>query len=173
MSRLLVHDVAKILYSDEGYLPYYPYHMISDEEMIDAFVKSDSCFFNDFYPLPSDTFETEYNDLKSYITKCCDKYLLDGTAIPDWVYSYMLGKVVGPLSDQKDVHDLFVLLNLDNLYDEFNEGIYSSILSISNKVIGTYFVKSHSSEVEYRPATMFGEPHVIKYLRLEQVSVRP
>ena len=172
MSKPLVHDIVKILYSDEGYLHYYPYHMISDEEMIEAFVKSDSCFFDDFYPLPSETFSAEYNELKSYVTQCCDKYLLDGTAIPDWVYSYMLGKVIGPLSDQKDVHDLFVLLNLDNLYDEFNEGIYSSILSVSRKVIGTYSVKSRSSEVEYRPATMFGEPHIIKYLRLEQVNVR-
>lgn len=173
MPSPLVHDIVKILYSDEGYLPYYPYHMISDEEMIEAFVKSDSCFFNDFYPLPSDTLEAEYNELKSYVTQCCDKYLSGGTAIPDWVYSYMLGKVIGPLSNQKDVHDLFVLLNLDNLYDEFNEGIYSSILSVSRKVIGTYSAKSRSSEVEYRPATMFGEPHIIKYLRLEQVSVRP
>ena len=172
MSRPLVHDIVKILYSDEGYLPYYPYHMISDEEMIEAFVKSDSCFFDDFYPLPSEAFKLEYDELKQYITLCCDKYLSEGTTIPDWVYSYMLGKVIGPMSDQKDVHDLFVLLNLDNLYDEFNEGIYSSILSVSRKVIGTYSIKSRSSEVEYRPATMFGEPHIIKYLRLEQVSVR-
>ena len=33
-----VHDVIKIKYAREGYLPDLPYHLISDEEMCDAFI---------------------------------------------------------------------------------------------------------------------------------------
>ncbi len=35
---MLTHDIIKIQYSREGYLPDYPYHMISDREMFNAFI---------------------------------------------------------------------------------------------------------------------------------------
>ena len=34
----LIHDIIKIKYTRLGYLPNYPYHLISDEEMFDAFI---------------------------------------------------------------------------------------------------------------------------------------
>lgn len=173
MKRNFVHDLIKIKYSDEGYLPYYPYHLISDEEMIDAFVKGEVNFFDDNYPCPEDYLVEEYNRLRSFVVTCCDNYLSTGADIPDWVYSYMLGIVVGPQSSQKDIHDLLVLLNMDNLYDEFNVSIYKSLYSVSVKSLGQASVKMKLSYTANRPATMFGEPHIIKYLRLEQVSVRP
>lgn len=172
MARLLVHDVVKIKLSEEGYLPYYPYHLISDEEMMNAFVLGENTYFDDYYPLPCEGLSEEYEALKSYVSECCEKYLNDTSyLVPDWVYSYMLGAVVGPQSEQKDVHDLLVLLNLDNLYDEFNDRIYKSLYQVSKSALGSASDLSRSDESEYRPATMFGEPHIVKYLRLEQVSV--
>lgn len=85
MKRSFVHDIVKIKYSDEGYLPYYPYHLISDEEMIDAFIRCDVNFFDDSYPCPGDDLKAEYDSLRSFVTTCCENYLLDGTRIPDWV----------------------------------------------------------------------------------------
>ena len=168
----LVHDVIKILYTEEGYLPYYPYHLLSDKEMIQAFIENESCFFDDWYPLPDESMEDEYIELRSALHACCEKYLSDGTEIPDWVYSYMLGKVIGPMSGQKDVHDLLVLLNMDNLYDEFTPAIYKSIYEERKKSLGSSRYRSKESGAGYRPPSMFGEPHVIKYLRIEQVSVK-
>ena len=174
MERPLVHDIIKIKYSEEGYLPYYPYHLISDKEMIDAFVFNESNFFDDFYPCLFEDIRVEYDELKSYIQEVCNLYKEDSNVngIPDWVYSYMLGAVIGPESSQKDKHDLFVLLNLDNLYDEFTPSICKTIASVSSKALGKSRSKVKSSSTEYRPITVFGEPHIIKYLRLEQVNVR-
>lgn len=168
-----VHDLIKIKYSDEGYLPYYPYHLISDKEMVDAFIFNESNFFDDFYPCLFENVKEEYTELKSYIQEVCTSYIENEVVIPDWVYSYMLGSVIGPESSQKDKHDLFVLLNLDNLYDEFTPAICEEIASVSSKALGKAKSKVKSSDVEYRPVTVFGEPHIVKYLRLEQVSVKP
>ena len=61
----LLHDIIKIKYTRLGYLPNYPYHLISDEEMFNAFIDLDSesasgsgspsteaYFFEDYYPNP-------------------------------------------------------------------------------------------------------------------------
>ena len=173
--RRLVHDLVKIRYSEEGYLPYYPYHLISEEEMIDAFIFNESNFFDDFYPCMFKEVEQEHSYLKSYIQEACGSYKKDpeNVLIPDWVYSYMLGSVIGPESSQKDKHDLFVLLNMDNLYDEFTPSICKSIAYVSERALGRSRSKSSIDDSDRRPVTVFGEPHIVKYLRLEQVSVRP
>ena len=36
-----IHDIIKIKYVREGWLPNWPYHLISDQEMCDAFLKQD------------------------------------------------------------------------------------------------------------------------------------
>ena len=53
----LTKDSIKIKYTREGYLPNYPYHMISDEEMFKAFldVENQSGFFYDNYPILEDS----------------------------------------------------------------------------------------------------------------------
>ena len=58
----LVHDYIKIKYTREGYLPDYPYHMISDDEMIEAFMKSDSDegFFFDNYYVKDESLKEQY-----------------------------------------------------------------------------------------------------------------
>lgn len=35
---MFIHDIIKIEYIRQGYLPDYPYHLISDKEMFDAFI---------------------------------------------------------------------------------------------------------------------------------------
>ena len=57
---MFIHDFIKIMYTDMGYLPNYPYYLISDEEMFDAFLRDDQGFFNDYYPCPADNLQTEY-----------------------------------------------------------------------------------------------------------------
>lgn len=171
---MLANDLVKIKYSEEGYLPDYPYHLISNEEMLKAFVLSDNCFFDDWYPLPCESLEKEYLNLKGCIQSCCEQACKSSDAyVPDWVYSYMLGNAVNVMSGQKDVHDLLVLLNLDNVYDEFNERIYQSIFDVSVKCLGSTKLREslQGDAPSLRPPTMFGEPHIIKYLRLEQVNV--
>lgn len=175
MSDQFVRNIVKIKYSEEGYLPYYPYHLISDEELMDAFIFNDSNFFDDTYPCPCNSLKDEHSNLKLYMQQKCRAVKRSSYAVlPSWVYTYMLGEVVNAHSSQKDVHDLLVLLNLDNLYDEFNEAIYKSLYKVSRAALGTAKVKARaagSTLEDFRPCTMFGEPHIIKYLRLEQVSV--
>lgn len=174
MSRL-VDDIVKMNLVREGYLPNYPYHLISDNEMIDAFMLVDeegnlSGYFADHYPndnLPQEL-RDEYVKLVEGIQYHLNRHRVDSEyVIPDWVYSYMVGSCVGPDSDTLDKHDLFVLLNLDNVDDEFTSDIHQSCYDISKDWIR----KLNPSVQDHRPPTMFGEPHVIKSLRLAQVNV--
>lgn len=161
----MIWNNIKIKYSEEGFLPDYPYHLISDEEAVNAFIFNDDCMFDTYYPLPDEGLKDKYETLRTYIESKCSKFIEDPeTVMDDWIYCYMLGEVINIQSDQKDIHDLLVLLDLDNLYDEFNTSIYESIYDVSSKALGS------STDIS-RPATIFGEPHIVKYLRLEQVEV--
>lgn len=137
--------------------------------MLNAFFTDTPNFFADRYPCPRDM-ESQYDELKSAIQYHIDLYQAaqtseistSGHPLPDWIYSYMLGAVVGPNSSEYDRHDLLVLLDLDNMEDEFNPQIYTKIYKTSARWIR----KLNTAEREHRPPTMFGEPHVIKSLRL-------
>ena len=102
---MLVHDIIKIKYVKLGYIKKnYPYHLISDEEMFNAFIdlgtgfKSslidpDVRFFDMYYPNPfneGDVYKktnaagdvvavidiyAEYGRLKDYIVSCINDYL--------------------------------------------------------------------------------------------------
>lgn len=252
-----IEDIIKIKYCEEGYLPNYPYHLISDEELFNAFIEVNQRFVGDnetfefsldpicesvsqvtvdgvirnegwryefeyiengqlrrlnYYnpmqkPVASyvvfdeghqpgqnvelcvytgnridgaDYFHTNYpklevinslayDNLEHYIRNCITTKVDDRPhndadiyQIPEWIYSYMLGEVINSHSEQKDVHDLLVLLGMDNIDDEFTGTIYTSIYRESEE----WLQKTFSDEE--RPATMFGEPHVIKSLRLKQ-----
>lgn len=213
----LLHDIIKIKYTRLGYLPNYPYHLIDDTEMFNAFIGlSDSednteRFFEDYYPNPfldkdiiydSPTGEHislrgEYVRLKAYIVNIINDYLNHlGTAeqddyiIPDWVYSYMLGEVIyntpGEPDDfeYKDIHDALLLL-IDNVFidgnriiDEAGDDDLTQLLRdnhINNKFNRLDCTRCYIESTKYistlttgiRPPTVFGEPHVIKQLRLE------
>lgn len=190
----LIHDIIKIKYSKLGYLPGYPYHLISDKEMFEAFICLDSTnddqnnqehFFNDNYPNPfleqdimynrlnqkgevvaSVSLKAEYEKLKTYIVATINNYLehqgKEDSAnyiIPDWIYTYMLGEVVYNNSEYLDIYDTLALLGDSNLDNKFTNIACAHCYATSLKYISTL-----TSGI--RPPTVFGEPHVIKQLRL-------
>lgn len=214
----LTHDIIKIKYTRLGYLPNYPYHLISDEEMFNAFINlsgddstsgsgdssEEERFFNDNYPNPfadSDiefigaggekiSLRSEYFRLKKYIIDTINQYLANqGTTnaenytIPDWIYTYMLGEVIYNNSEYLDIHDALMLL--DNVYvdsnkiiDEAGEEDWEQLLKdnhVNNEFTRLSCVRCYIESTKYistlttgiRPPTVFGEPHVIKQLRLE------
>jgi len=202
---MFVHDVIKIQYTRNGYLPNYPYHMVSDEEMCDAFIHvpesiseyvSDDFFgpsvedtssavdwftafqddvsimyFKDNYPLIDESIETYYKALVNRIFYEIQEFKnnLDSDKIlPDWVYSYMLGVCIGPESDKLDIHDFISSMGVDNLEDEYNLSCAVECLKISNEWLKKLILPKGSVK---RPPTMFGEPHVLKSIRLDQESL--
>lgn len=178
-----MHNVVKINLSRSGYLPNYPYHLISDSEMCDAFLAEDgSGYFKDQYPLPSENLQSEYDALVAalrYWLDMCKNSDVDEYEMPDWVYTYMIGGAISSKSDDYDKYDLAVLLNLDDVtqYGEFTETIAENCYEISYKWLNKlgsasrYVFLENGTRFDTRPPTIFGEPHVIKYLRLQQVRV--
>lgn len=201
------HDIIKLKYSQEGYLPNWPYHLISDEEMCEAFLTypwydyrtdeekrlgtvltddeswnrfingTELCYFRDNYPLYRTTSceipeklidEAKYKKLVEALAYHIEEFKTsnyDNTVLPDWVYSYMLGSTCGVHTNQLDMHYLLVMLDTDNTFDEFTPEAAEACYRVSEDWL------KRSSELEHRPPTMFGEPHVIKSLRLQQVSL--
>ena len=194
---MLVHDIIKIKYVNLGYIKKnYPYHLISDEEMFNAFVDlgtgfvsslidPDARFFDSYYPNPftADDYyyktnsagevieeiplSGEYDKLKAYIISSINDYLkYVGTSeeadhkVPNWVYTYMLGEVIYQQSEYLDIQDLLALLGCTNTENEFTKDACIRCYSTSLNYISTL-------TIGIRPPTVFGEPHVIKNLRLE------
>lgn len=213
-----VHDVIKIKYAREGYLPNYPYHLISDEEMCEAFLiwpavqpeldamptesalfgptleataelhsgtewwedwfhsyveDSRYMWFKDNYPLVDEAISDFYQELLNRLYYELQEFrnnLDDNRALPDWVYSYMLGIVIGPESDKVDIHDFITSMGVDNIEDDYTLDACIECLKISK----TWLKKLIVPEGEVpRPPTMFGEPHVLKSIRLDEESLSP
>lgn len=185
---MFTHDVIKLRYSIEGYLPYYPPHLISDEEMFEAFIPlnyfnfipyesvemdpdmwnrfsrdENPHYFFDNYPLVDENQLSQYKELVSNIIYYLKMFLYDSTClIPSWVYSYMLHSTIGPTSSKEDIHELLVGLRCDNIDDDYDTTAVNACYEISSKYIGGL----KRDEKIHRPVTMFGEPHVMKYLRI-------
>ena len=192
---MLVHDIIKIKYVNLGYLKKnYPYHLISDEEMFNAFIDlgtdftsslidPEVKFFDSYYPNPftlDDYYikynasgeiiekiplSAEYDKLKAYIISSINDYLKyqdtdSAINLPDWIYTYMLGEVIYNQSDYLDIQDCLTLLGCSNIDNEFTKDACISCYATSLNYISTL-----TSGI--RPPTVFGEPHVIKNLRLE------
>ena len=202
-----IHDIIKIMYVREGYLPNYPYHLIADDEMMFAFLHNKKKrnyidtslsvssweeaisvfsqfrgYFMDRYMTPylkrlvddMFPFDNDYylaivlfvNNIYSWCLQVTDA--TSEVKLPDWVYSYMIGRVFGPKSDTQDLHDLFVLLDkvgmlgttIDNLDDEFTAAAGYGCYQVSKKCVNKL------SKENKRPAGMFGENAVIKYCRI-------
>jgi len=174
---MLVYDTIKIRYVREGYLPNWPYHLTSDEEMCDAFMRFEvnpdtdeeigKGFFFDYFPLLGPSLKESYNVLVAAIRvhiellKTSNQYQY---RLPDWVCSYMLGQPIGPNSTTNDIHDLICGLGVDNLDDLYEEEQALACLRES-----TRWLKRHrpASDLATRPPTMFGEPHVSKSIRVK------
>lgn len=165
---MFIHDVIKRMYVNMGYLPGYPYYLISDEEMFDAFTREDG-FFNDFYPCPSESLQEAYTSLRQYIVDQISDYM-QGTleSLPDWIYSYMIMQPTTFQSEQDDITYLSELAGLESPLGapEFTEETAETCYEISTK-----WIQKQPSKHAHRPPTMFGETHVIKSLRLDQSNI--
>ena len=164
---MFIHDCIKMLYSSEGYLPSYPYYLISDKEMFDAFLRDDG-YFNANYYCPTLELQSEYDELVLYIQTSIQNYLNDGKDIPNWIYSYMIHT---PITYNSSLHDLYYLndmLHIDsnNGMPRFDEEVALSCFEVSKKWLQKLPLKDR-----LRPPTMFGEGHVIKSLRIAQANV--
>lgn len=166
----LVHDIIKIQLVREGYLPNYPYHLISDEEMCDAFLNdSGTSYFDYYYPCVNNDLLDAYQELKSqmYYHIHLLKSSISEYVLPDWVYSYMLRSVISVHSDKADIHDMLVLMGMDNMDDIFTASVSARCYEISSSWVQKYSADTR----EHRPPSMFGELHVIKSLRIDNAKV--
>lgn len=190
---MLTHNIIKINYINLGYLPNYPYHLTSTEEMCNAFLSEDSfSYFNDTYNISAEaTIEVQraYTELVDTITFYIHKLKYANELPPDWIYSYMLGTVVCNNSSNYNIHDILVLLDCDNIDDEFNNKAEQACLQTSTQWIKKLRIskdytiteadlakyhlpeKFRNKTISLRPPTPFGEPHVIKSLRLAQTDI--
>lgn len=189
---MMIHDIIKIKYVQLGYIQKnYPYHLISDEEMFNAFIDlgtgfisnlidPDSRFFDMNYPNPFADIDWDipanaiyqpyydaYGSLREYIISSINDYLkYYGTSsesahqIPAWVYTYMLGEVIYENSEYLDKEDMLKLLGCSNIDNEFTVSACVACYNTSLNYISTL-------TSGLRPPTVFGEPHVIKQLRME------
>lgn len=217
MLNSYIYNLIKIKYIREGYLPDLPYHLISDNEMYDAFLSYNeeqdtfSGYFTAVYPAPSDSillsiYEVliyaiyrhiciakglESHSLKEYHTgdtiKLTDSYLTTSGMIstlsaskpisatnytflglPNWVYSYMLGNTVSDHSDDvRDYADLLKSLGVQTITD-----MQYACLDISTG----WLQKLPDDSLFYdgtcvRPPTIFGEPHVLKAIRIKETNL--
>lgn len=211
---MFTHDIIKIKLSEYGYLPNYPFHMISDGEMCDGFMNTvtGTGYFYDEYPCLDASLMDAYKQL--ILTISYNLLLMKFSKnpdyeLPDWVYSYMIGSAISINSNKKDTHDLLVALHTDNVDDDFDEVSSAACLDVSRK----WLAKSHQSKLikmdsryeqeilevfknskiydttlyqvymsngfsdtdvgylDEKPPTMFGEPHVIKSLRVSQANM--
>lgn len=215
---MLVHDIIKIRYTDDGYLANYPYHMMSDREMFSAFMGNEVNFFLDNYPCmdkTNDVLKANYYQLALSICYYTAMNEVAGQEIPDWVYSYLLGSTISINSDRLDIHDLNASLHTENADDAFTIASSSACMHESLSSLGLMIVNQMTSvsldeeqkqavenkfrsviidrndgvdppvevslydiyhsvngdTVHIRPITMFGEPHVLKSLRLKQMRL--
>lgn len=199
----MLHDIIKIKYIYQGYLPNLPYHLISEYELFHAFfsydivetdngwdIENPSGYLIDTYPClfgsavlntytqngvdVNYTVADAYHALLIKIVTILEGYyahlnVYDKDAdifddmIPDWVYSYMLGIVVNSNSSIKDRHDLLVLLGTDNIYDDID--MISTIRCYNTSKAWLNKIASDRKDCP----TIFGEPHVIKALRLNNL----
>lgn len=166
---MFIHDYIKIKYTTEGYLENNPPYLISDKEMFNAFIQEDgSGFFADYYPCPGPEFNSAYVELKSYIVDKIQKFLNDGTEIPDWIYSYMIMRPITYQSDELNIYYLYELAGMKSLTSlaEFTPELADLCYQVS-----VDWIKRLPSRYADRPPTMFGETHVTKSLRLNQANV--
>lgn len=164
---MFLHDLVKIMYVQIGYLPNYPFHLISDAEMCNAFMKEGGVF-DDYYPCPNTHLEEAYNLLKSAIFAHLQAYIDEGTEIPNWVYSYLVMRPISYESDEANIQYLYDLTKIDPPVSMLE---FSAELAEACYATSVEWIKKLPSKYADRPPTMFGETHVTKSLRLAQANI--
>ena len=178
------HDVIKLLYVKEGYLPNYPLHLISETELVDAFLQIEypvtddvwtaflsstaSSFFQDMYPMLGLEVEAQYRALVECIAYHLQQFKQsteDNKQLPDWVYSYMLGTTIGPHSTELDLDYIYNLFGMTDVNAVFDVVVGEKCYEVSEA-----WLKKSAHQDTHRAPTIFGEPHVIKALRLKLVE---
>lgn len=176
MNSMLI-DTIKIKYVELGYLPNWPYHMISDEEVLKAFIMNDVNFYTDNYCSSPDLWDIHINsidllqELITVMKRAVSDVLKHKIELPNWIYPYMLGEVVGPKSSTKDIDDLIELCNLKGIVPsgEMTPTLCTTLFKISY----AWLMKIPQQQLidEYHTVpSIFGEPHVIKSLRLAKLD---
>ena len=185
-----IHDIIKIEFINLGYLPNYPYHLISDKEMFVAFIKDIDpeskhtfCFFDDYYPCPDPyvdpkdhtkdlDFTESYQNLRNNIKKIIENYL-EGyiEELPDWIYSYMLNRPISSESSELDISYLYQLFDVKGVGEfTFTPEIAMLCYRTSEDWIKRQS-QIQSSQYLKRVPTMFGETHVTKSKRLDEANI--
>ena len=190
---MLLHDRIKAMYIKLGYLPDYPYHLISDAEMLEAFIgyvytedfkppefgigtdpvtypefseflgkeffSGMSYYFYDNYPCSDDVndevrraYEDLYTSIYLHLRFFMNDRNTETAVLPDWVYSYMLGIPISVNSDTRDIHDLLVSLNADNLDDEYTGKAQTACFKESDR----WLKKTRDAEMVQLSFTMLG-----------------
>lgn len=162
-----IHNIIKIMYVNIGFLPNTPYHLISDDEMFDAFLREDG-FFATYYYCPGEEFQEAYDKLLGCIKSCIHKYQEDGTTIPDWIYSYMIMRPITYDSAEEDIAYICDMANIETpqLLAVFTPEVAATCYEVSKK-----WLQKLPSKHNNRPPTMFGETHVTKSLRLTDANI--
>ena len=166
---MFIHDIIKIKYTNLGYLPDNPYYLISDKEMLDAFINDNKeCVFFDYYYCPDPSFQQPYDELVDYIKVAKDQFIAEGKQLPSWIYSYMLLRPITYDSDEADISYLCELAHVqqNNALAQFDLDVATACYDVSKK----WILKQRSKQGD-RPPTMFGETHVTKSLRLDQANI--
>lgn len=130
-------------------------------------------YFKDNYPLIDESISLQYKELVNRIFYEIQEFknnLNDDKVLPNWIYSYMLGICIGPSSDKLDIHDMISAMGVDNLEDDYDIYCAQKCLEISTIWLKKIIVSQGDVA---RPPTMFGEPHVLKAIRLNQESLTP
>lgn len=89
----------------------------------------------------------------------------DNKVLPNWVYSYMLCSTLTYTSPTLELHDLQSLMNTQKHSD-----VFDTVTALNCYECSKVWVSRHAQRGARCP-TIFGEPHVLKYLRLKSAAV--
>lgn len=197
MNNNLLHNIIKISYSKMGYLPDYPYHLISDREMFNAFLHRDEesgelsgYFIDTYYPsLSEDTILGREPDdistppsewekktvadvmdrLETIILNHISDYIENDSEVPTWVYSYMTGAVIHPNSPEDDFLNLTHDLGIETK-GKSKELILKELQTWAYRLSWIYEKTIPVADwISERPSTIFFEPIILRQIRLGNI----
>ena len=140
-------------------MPNYPPHLISNEEMCEAFLTNpvkyqqalnkaledgsdapyEISYFKHVYRLVNRSMEDEYEVLMNAFRYHIARFLTSVESfysdLPDWVYSYMMGHVIANSSSAEDRHYFLTGINRDNIDDIMTSESQEACYEVSKRYI--------------------------------------